>query len=132
MVLRLRLRRRRESECAPLVRPGHRQINETLETEASRQASLDRGLDDVRGQECERQGHPDRALGLALSQGKRFQGLEWLGQQFVQPAMSVAKGVDQNRPRVGAHRPGGGLLIGDALSILRDEAFKTWLAAAAV
>jgi hypothetical protein len=42
----LRLRRRLESERAPLIRPGHRQVDETLETKAARQASFDCRLDD--------------------------------------------------------------------------------------
>jgi DNA methylase len=37
----LRLRRRLEFERAPLIRPGHRQVDETLETKAARQASFD-------------------------------------------------------------------------------------------
>jgi hypothetical protein len=41
----------------------------------------------VRGEECERQGHPDRTVGLALSQGERLQSLKWIGQKFVEPAM---------------------------------------------
>ncbi len=35
-----RLRRRLESERAPLIRPGHWQVDETLETKVARQASL--------------------------------------------------------------------------------------------
>jgi hypothetical protein len=53
------LRRRLESERAPLVRPGHGKINETFETKPARQASFDCGLDDLRREESERQGHPD-------------------------------------------------------------------------
>jgi hypothetical protein len=49
----LRPRRRLEPESPPLVWPGHRKINETLETVAARQASFDRGLDDVGSEECE-------------------------------------------------------------------------------
>ena len=114
----LSARRRLEFERPPLVWPGHRKVDETLETEAARQASFDRRLDDVGGKECERQGHPDRTVGLALSQGERLQGLGWIGQKFVQPAMGVAKGIEEDRPRVGAHRPGAGLPIGDALNDL--------------
>src|SRR5277367_2184911 len=36
-----------ESERAPLIRPCHRQVDETLEAKAARQASLDRRLDDL-------------------------------------------------------------------------------------
>jgi hypothetical protein len=43
----------------PFALPGHRTIDEAVETVAAPQASLDCGLDDVRGEECERQGHPD-------------------------------------------------------------------------
>ena len=45
--------RRLEFERPPLHGPGHRKINETLETVTARQASSDRGLDDVRGEERE-------------------------------------------------------------------------------
>ena len=31
--------------------------------------------------------------------------------KFVQPAMSVAKGLDEDRTRVGAHRAGAGIRI---------------------
>src|ERR1700722_19874578 len=55
---------RLEPERAPLVRPRHRKINETFETETSRQTSFDCRLDDIRRKECERQGHPDRTLSL--------------------------------------------------------------------
>jgi hypothetical protein len=66
---------RRKSERAPLVWPSGRKIDETLKTEAARQASFDRGLDNVRGEEREREGHPDRTLGFALSQGERLWSL---------------------------------------------------------
>jgi len=59
----LRLRRRLESERAPLIRPGHRQVDETLETKAARKASFDCRLDDLRREESERQGHPGRTRG---------------------------------------------------------------------
>ena len=39
----------RESERPPLVWPGHRKMNETLETVAARQASLNSGLDQASG-----------------------------------------------------------------------------------
>src|SRR3984957_16873621 len=41
-----------------------------------------------------------------------------MGQKFVQPAMSVAKGIDQDRARVGGHRTGIGLRIVCALNDL--------------
>jgi hypothetical protein len=69
----LRLRRRLESERPPLIRPGHRQVDETLETKAAWQASFDCRLDDLRREESERQGHPDRTLSLALSRSERLQ-----------------------------------------------------------
>jgi hypothetical protein len=50
----LRLRWRLESERAPLIRPGHWQIDETLETKAARQVSRDCRLDDLRREESER------------------------------------------------------------------------------
>ena len=53
------------------IRPGHRQVDETLETKAARQASFDCRLDDLRREESERQGHPDRTHSLALSRSNR-------------------------------------------------------------
>ena len=100
-----------ESEAAPLIRPGHRQVDETLETKAARQASFDCRLDDLRREESERQGHPDRTHRPALSRSERLQRQAGIGEQFVQPAMRVAKGIDQNRARVSGHRADVGLRI---------------------
>src|ERR1700722_18504049 len=100
----LRQRWRLESERAPLIRPGHRQVDETLETKAARQTSLDCRLDDLRSEESERQGHPNRTLALVLSRSDRLQSQTGIGEKFVQPAMRVAEGFDQDRARVG----GGG------------------------
>jgi hypothetical protein len=50
--------RRLEPERSPLAWPSHRKVDKTLESKAARQASFDRALDEVRGEECERQGHP--------------------------------------------------------------------------
>jgi hypothetical protein len=55
-----------------LVWPSYRKIDETLETVSARQPSFDRGLDDVRSEESEGQGHADRALGLSLPLGERL------------------------------------------------------------
>jgi hypothetical protein len=51
---------RLESKRAPLIRPCDRQIDETLEANAARQASIDYRLDDVRRKKSERQSHSDR------------------------------------------------------------------------
>jgi hypothetical protein len=69
----LRLRGRLESERPPLIRPGHRQVDETLETKAAWQASFDCRLDDLRREESERQGHPDRTHSLVLPRSDRLQ-----------------------------------------------------------
>ena len=53
-----------EPERAALVWPGQRKIDETLETVAARQTSLDGGLDDDRGEESERQRRPDQTVCL--------------------------------------------------------------------
>src|ERR1700678_25302 len=102
---------RLESERPPLLWPRHRRVDETLETVTTWQSSLDSGLDDVGGEEGERQRHPDRTVGLALSQSERLQSLEWIGQEFVQPAMGFANGVDEDRAGVSAHRPRARVLI---------------------
>src|ERR1700722_13128960 len=114
----LRLRRRFESERPPLIRPGRRQVDEALETKAARQASLDCRLDDLRREESERQGHPDRTLSLALPRSERLQRQAGIGKKFVQPAMRVAEGFDQDGARVGWHRAGTGLRIFWALDKL--------------
>jgi hypothetical protein len=69
----LRLRWRLESEDAPLVLPGHRQVDETFQAKAARQASFDGCLDDLRREESERQGHPDRTHSPVLSRSERLQ-----------------------------------------------------------
>jgi hypothetical protein len=66
----------------PRAKRGHRQVDETLETKAARQASLDCRLDDLRREESEQQGHPDRTHSLALSQSNRLQSLTRIGQKF--------------------------------------------------
>ena len=104
-------RRRLEFERPPLVWPRHRKINETLETVAARQASLDCRLDDIRAQgrrATASSGSNVRSCPLAR---RATQSLAWIGQKFVQPAMRVAKGLDEDRARVGAHRAGAGLCI---------------------
>jgi hypothetical protein len=69
----LRLRWHLESERAPLIQPGHWQVDETLETIAARQASFDCRLDDLRREESKRQGHPNRTRSSALPRSKRLQ-----------------------------------------------------------
>src|ERR1700722_7100045 len=113
----LRLRWRLESERAPLIRPSHRQVDETLETKATRQASFNCRLDDLRREESERQGHPDRTLALVVSRSDRLRSETGIGEKFVQPAMRVVKGFDQDRARVG-HRAAVGLRIVCALNDL--------------
>src|ERR1700722_1209281 len=93
-------------------------VDETLETKAARQASFDCRLDDLRREESERQGHPNRTHSLAFSRSQRLQSQARIGQKFVQPAMRVAKGFDQDRTRVGGHRAGICLRIVCALDDL--------------
>src|SRR3984957_11749553 len=114
----LRLRWRLESERAPLIRPGHRQVDETLETVTAWQASLDCRLDDLRREESERQGHPDRTHRPALPRSQRLQSQAGIGEKFVQPTVRVAEGFDQDGARVGWHRAGTGLRIVCALDNL--------------
>jgi hypothetical protein len=73
--------RRLESERPPLVWPCHRHLDETLEAVTTWQSSLDSGLDDVGGEEGERQRHPDRTgrgvfVPLAFMAGEAFQ-FDW-------------------------------------------------------
>jgi hypothetical protein len=89
----LRQRWRVEPERAPLIRPCHRQVDKTLEAKAARQASLDCRLDDLRREESERQGHPNRTLAPALSRSERLQSQTGIGEKFVQPAVRVAEGL---------------------------------------
>jgi hypothetical protein len=79
-----------------LVRPGHRKINQPLQTEAAGQSSVDRGFNDGRRKEGKRQRHPDGPLGLALPQRDRLDRLARIGEQFVEPAMSFAEGVGED------------------------------------
>src|SRR4029077_17268253 len=94
------------------------QVDETLETKAAWQTSFDCRLDDLRREESDRQGHPNRTHSLALPRSERLQSQAGIGKKFVQPAMRAAKGFDQDRARVGGHRAGIGLPIGCALEDL--------------
>ncbi len=77
------------------------------------------GLEEVlASSESERHGHPDRSLGLAFARCERLQSLAGVGQKFVQPAMGVAKGFDQDRARVSAHRAGASRCVARALDDL--------------
>ena len=108
------------SERAPLIRPGHRQVVWTLETETAWQASFDRRLDDLRREERERQGHPDRTLGLEST--RNATSISKVSRGLVRSSSShgrVAKVFDQDRARFGGHRAGIGLRIVCALMISR-------------
>ena len=101
----LRLRWRLESERAPLIRPGHRQVDETLQAKATRQASLDCGLDDLRREESERQGHSDRTHSPALPRSERLQSGG--NRREVRPASGARRGGLRSGPRARWRASGG-------------------------
>ena len=62
----------------------------------SREA-VDCRLDEGGGQESERDGSADPTFGFAFARGERFDGLVGTGGQFVEPVMSAAKRVGEDR-----------------------------------
>ena len=55
-------RRRFETQRSPLVRPGHRKIDQSLQTEAARQLSVDRSVNHVGRKEGQRKKPADIAF----------------------------------------------------------------------
>src|SRR5262249_6689943 len=84
---------------------------ETPKTITAWQTSLDCRLDDIGRKECKRQGHLDRALGLALPESERLRSVAGIGDQFVQPAKGAAERFDDDGARIGAHRAGVDICI---------------------
>ena len=74
-----------------------------LQTKAARQSSVNRGFDDARRKENQRQCHPYGPLGLALPRGDRLNSLIGIGDQIVEPAMGLANGVDEDDTRAMRH-----------------------------
>jgi hypothetical protein len=70
-------------------------IDEPRCVEATRRLAVERGFGELRSQERQRQGHPDRPLAFTLAVAKGRDGCGGVGKQFVQPAMSVGYGADK-------------------------------------
>jgi hypothetical protein len=79
-----------------LIGPSDRKVDQSGETEAAREATIDGGFDEIGREERQRQGHADRSLAFAFSSGDRFNGLGRAGQKPVQPAMRFAKSFGEN------------------------------------
>ena len=97
-----RVLRRRVRGCGPGVSfervPKVRPSRTGRVRGAGRRGAIDprSRLDKGGRKEGERQSHADRALGLALARGERFDGLIGIRRQLLQPPMGVAKRVDEN------------------------------------
>ena len=70
------LSRRLQSDGAPLLGPKHRQVDQALDAEPARKATLHRGFRQGEGDERKGQRHPNRALALAFAGGERLDGLD--------------------------------------------------------
>jgi hypothetical protein len=114
----MRASRRRESERPPLVLPGHRKINETLQTVNPRGRRPSTAASTMSGARKRATASSGSNVGLALSPRERLQSLPWIAQEFVQPAMGFVKGVDQDCAGVSAHRPSARVRIARALNNL--------------
>src|SRR5258708_37512839 len=79
----LRLRWRLESERAPLIRPGHRQGDGTLQAKAARQASFDCRLADPPREESEPQYPPHRKHNPDLPRSPRTPNQAWHRKEVV-------------------------------------------------
>jgi hypothetical protein len=87
-----------------LVRPRHWKVHQALDTKAARQSTVDRRFDEGGAKESERDRSADPTFGFAFARGERFDGLVGTPGQFVEPAMSVAKRVSEDRTRFGSHQ----------------------------
>ncbi|HZZ23249.1 MAG TPA: hypothetical protein VFE60_12050 [Roseiarcus sp.] len=83
-------------------------------------ATFDRRFDEGGGKEGERDGSADPTFGFAFARGKRFDGLVGNGGQFVEPMMSVAKCVSEDRAHFCSHRARGGGSFALALDDLAE------------
>jgi hypothetical protein len=101
-----------------LVRPRHRKLHQALDPEATGQSAIDRRFDEDGAKESERDGSADPTFSFAFARGERFDGLVATGGQFVEPVMSVAKRVSEERARFGSHRARGGGSVALALDDL--------------
>jgi hypothetical protein len=78
------------------------------------------------GKERERHRRANRALGLVLASGDGLDGLARLCLQFFQPAMSIAKRVNEDRARLGSHGPNGGGWFAVPLDDLASSIGRWW------
>ena len=80
-----------------MVRPRHWKVHQALDPKAARQSTVDRRFDEGGGKESERDGSADPTFSFAFARGERFDGLVGTGGQFVEPVMSAAKRVGEDR-----------------------------------
>ena len=72
-------------------------VHQALDPKAARQSTVDRRFDEGGAKESERDGSPDPTFGFAFARGERFDSRVGTGGQFVEPMMSVAKRVSEDR-----------------------------------
>ena len=111
------LARHRKAEFLMLFAPGGGQIGQPCGAEAAREGSIDRGFDDVGGEESEGQDHARRARARVFSDrdGVDVGGLGRC--DFRKPAPSFGDVADQPIARLGAERQGR------AVAVLRLDDF---------
>jgi len=82
----------RDSEGLPLLGPTRRHIHQTRNTEAARQNSIDRRLDNVRSKESEGKSHSGRSFADAFAGGDRLNAFDLAGNHFVEPSPPLGDG----------------------------------------
>ncbi len=87
--------------CRPLLRPVHWKVHQALDSILARQPIVD-SPNQGRAKERKRQSSADPTLRLALARGERFDCLIGAPRQVIEPMMSVAKRVDEDRARFGS------------------------------
>ena len=97
-----RLLLRIETERFELPTPFGGSVAQPLDVDASRQAALDRGSDQVGREEGERDRHVDMADAALLAQSNLLSFSDGAGDDLVQPATAFRDGSDQTVP---AFRP---------------------------
>lgn len=105
---------RNEAQRAPLLRPVRRQVDQPLEAEAARQATLHRGFDERRIEKGERERLADGALGPALAVRARRDQKVRLVLETIEPEPRLSIGACEGPSSLDAHRAETGM---DALAL---------------
>jgi len=80
---------RREAKDSPLARPFGRQIGKAGHAHAVGKPAVDRGLDEIGGEEGERECPVHFADAALLALGNAFRARCWIGDELIEPAAAA-------------------------------------------